>query len=257
MVGDSTMKTVNSRVVEAALGGGLLTGRSASSQGSISHLAGHPGRAYNSVSSYPGSKFPQSSFELVVPRLLSNHVVTNLVLQSPTSDLTNLKGLPEVQQQDLVKQSACNMVKIMDRARAEHPSLRKVVILDQLPRSDTEELCNLSKLYNATLREQVAAAPDSSHCQMQVASHDSLHATSQDMRSDLFGSPSARGTDGIHFRGKKGSKLHTSSIISALKTAGLGDWRSAQSCPRDGSQQEGRTFSQAVRTSNRYEVLNC
>ena len=85
------------------------------------------------------------------------------------------------------------MVKIMVRARAEHPSLRKVVILDQLPRSDTEELSNLSKLYNATLREQVAAAPDSSHCQMLVASHDSLHATHQDMRSDLFGSPSARG----------------------------------------------------------------
>ena len=94
----------------------------------------------------------------------------------------------------------------------------------------------------------MAAAPPSSHCQMVVASHSFLNPASQDMQSDLFGSPSARSNDGIHFRGKQGSKRHTSSVISALKSAGLGDWNT-QGCPRDGSQQDGRTFSQAVRTS--------
>ena len=94
MIGDSSMTTVNGRIVEAALGGGLLTGKSATSQGPRSRLAGHPGRAYNSVSSYPGCKYPESSFERVVPRLLSSRTITNLVLQSPTSDLTNLKQVP-------------------------------------------------------------------------------------------------------------------------------------------------------------------
>ena len=91
IIGDSTMTTVNGRIVEAALGGGLLTGKSVTNSGPRSPLAGHPGRAYNSVSSYPGCKYPESSFERVVPRLLSSRTITNLVLQSPTSDLTNLK----------------------------------------------------------------------------------------------------------------------------------------------------------------------
>ena len=98
MIGDSTMKTVNGRAVEAALGSGLLTGKSASRQGPWSPLAGHPGRAYNSVSSFPGCKYPESSFERVVPRLLASHTVTSLVLQSPTSDLTNLREAPQLQQ---------------------------------------------------------------------------------------------------------------------------------------------------------------
>ena len=33
MIGDSSMKTVNGRVVEAALGGGVLTGKSTTKQG--------------------------------------------------------------------------------------------------------------------------------------------------------------------------------------------------------------------------------
>jgi hypothetical protein len=177
------------------------------------------------------------------------------VLQSPTSDLTNLRNLPEQQHQDLVKQSARSMVDIMVKARDDNPSLRKVVILDQLPRTDSEHLSTLASTYNATLRELVAAAPTSSHCQMVVASHSFLHPSSQDMQADLFGSASARGTDGIHLRGKQGSKRHTNSLISALKTAGLSGW-TGQRRPRDGSQHDGRTYRQVVETSNRYEVLN-
>ena len=209
------------------------------------------------MSSYPGSKFPESSFERVVPRLLSNHSVTNLILQSPTSDVTNLSQVPESQQKDFIKQSARNMVGIMEKARAEHPSLRKVIILEQLPRTDSDQLSSLANTYNATLRDLVAATPASSQCQILVASHSSLHPTSQNMQSDMFGFPSDRGTDGIHFRGKQGSKKHTNSIISALKTTGLGGWKSGRSYQRDGSPQESRTYSQTVRTSNRYEALNC
>ena len=246
------MNTVNSRVVESALGGGLLSGRSATSQHPRSHLAGHPGRAYNSESTYPGCKYPESTFELVVPRLLSNHSVTNLVLQSPTSDLTNVRNIPQLQHHDLVRKSAHKMFEIMERARAEHPSLRKVIIFDQLPRTDMEEL---SKLYNSTLRELVAAAPSNRHCQFVVASHSSLQPTSLEMSSALFGFPSARSTDGIPFRGNEGKKRHTSSIISALKTAGLVDWR-VQGRQGAGSQENVSTYSQALGRSNQYEVLN-
>ena len=130
----------------------------------------------------------------------------------------------------------------MERARAEHPSLRKVIILDQLPRVDSEHLSHLAIIYNATLREL-------------VATHPSLHPTSQAMKSALFGSPSARSSDGIHFRGKEGNKRHTSSGISAIKSAGLGGW-TVQSRRGAGRQQNDETSSQAVTTSNQFGMLN-
>ena len=113
----------------------------------------------------------------------------------------------------------------------------------------------LSKLYNSTLRELVAAAPSNRHCQFVVASHSSLQPTSLEMSSALFGFPSARSTDGIPFRGNEGKKRHTSSIISALKTAGLVDWR-VQGRRGAGSLENVSTYSQALGRSNQYEVLN-
>ena len=245
------MKTVSGRRVEAALGSGLLTGKSASRPGPRSPLAGHPGRAYNSVSSFPGCKFPESSFERVVPRLLSSRTVTNLVLQSPTSDLTNLRSLLELQHQKLVKQSARNMVEILEKARTDNPSLRKVIILEQLPRTDRVVLSNLSKLYNNTLRELVAAAPSNSNCQMIVANHSSLDPTSEDMKSALFGPPSSRSTDEIHLRGSEGGRRYTCSVISALKSVGLGGW-SVQS--RRGGWQPAESPDPQRGGSNQYQV---
>ena len=148
------------------------------------------------------------------------------------------------------------MVAIMERARAEHPSLRKVIILNQLPRADSEHLSDLARTYNTTLRELVAAAPSNNHCEMLVASHDSLTPTSQAMKFALFGSPTVRGTDGIHFRGRGSNKRHTNSVISALKTVGLGGW-TVQSGLGAGRPQRDQTPNQTVRTSNQYSLLNC
>ena len=252
------MKTVSGRRVEAALGSGLLTGKSASRPGPRSPLAGHPGRAYNSVSSFPGCKYPESSFERVVPRLLSSRTVTNLVLQSPTSDLTNLREAPQLDHNELIIQSARNMMTIMERARSAHPSLRKIVVLDHLPRTDYDHYSTLSSLYSTTLRNLVASAPTNSQCEIVVAGHPSLLPATQDpaILAAVFGKPSARGMDGIHFRGKEGRKRHTSSVIAALRSAGLGGW-SSQGPRRAGRQEAGRSYSQAVRTSSQWEVLNC
>ena len=49
--------------------------------------------------------------------------------------------------------------------------------------------------------------------------------------------------------------MHTSSVVSALKTAGLSGWR-VQSRQGAGGQQAGRTLSQVLRTSNQFDLLN-
>jgi hypothetical protein len=61
--------------------------------------------------------------------------------------------------------------------------------------------------------------------------------------------------DGIYFRGKEGGKRHTSSVIAALRSAGLAGW-SSQGPRRAGRQEVARSYSQVVHTSNQFEVLN-
>ena len=147
---------------------------------------------------------------------------------------------------------------IMERARADHPALRKIVVLEQLPRADYDHFSTISALYNTTLRILVAAAPTNHQCEIVVAGHTSLLPATQDpaIRSAVFGSPSTRGSDGIHFRGSEGNNRHTSSVISALKSAGLGGWSSQG--PRGAARlPAARTYSQMVGTSNQFQALNC
>ena len=109
LMGDSHMKTVNCRKVEAALGGGkFVCGEHIAIQppGRRSKRAGKPGRAYTNVGSWPNAKYTESSLEKVVPELLaqSKSPITKLVIQSPTSDLTNLRSLHEPTHKGLVHQ---------------------------------------------------------------------------------------------------------------------------------------------------------
>ena len=158
----------------------------------------------------------------------------------------------------MATKSAQNMFSIMKSARAGHPALRNIVVLEHLPRADNKQLSTLASLYNATLRNLVAAAPLNNQCEIVVADHSSLLPASQDVdiRSALFGSPSARGSDGIHFRGKEGSNRHTSSVIAALKLAGLGGW-STQGPRGSARPNTVQTYSQVAATSNSFEALNC
>ena len=143
----------------------------------------------------------------------------------------------------------------LEKARADHPSLRKIVVLEHLPRVDYDHYSTLSSLYNTTLRNLVAAATAHDRCEIVVAGHTALLPATQDpaIRSALFGSPTGRGTDGIHFRGHEGRNWHTSSVVTALKSAGLGAWKSQG--PRGAARQPAdRTYRQVVGTSNQFQV---
>ena len=257
MIGDSTMKTVDGAQVRKALGGGrLITGASAGTAGRRSPRAGHPGRAYNSVPGYPGGLYPDSSFQEVVPRLLNQRgvqgTITNLVLQSPTSDITNLRAsVPEAQHRGYVEQSARDMVSIMERALTHYPALRQVIILEQLPRLDSPHLSSLGEHYNSILRTLVTSSPHAQH--IRVVGHPTLSPTYVGRRNGLFGPPHPR-NDGIHFRGKEGVRRHTDSVVSALRVAGIASW-SVQS-RRGAARPSSPSYSQVVQTSNRFSVLN-
>jgi hypothetical protein len=201
---------------------------------------------------------------MVVPQLLAQYKakITNLVIQAPSCDLTNLNhpSLPHPRDEpihkDLVRQSAKNVVHTMEQALSEHPSLRKGVILEQLPRNDFTHLSNLSKLYNITLQQLVAQSPY--HRQLVVVGHPALALTTAAKTVDMFGSPSSTHSDGIHFRGAGGSRRHTDSVLTALKTAGLAlpaGWRT-QGRRGAATVQPSGSDSQGIQTGNMFESLN-
>jgi hypothetical protein len=54
-----------------------------------------------------------------------------------------------------------------------------------------------------------------------VCPMESLHYTTHERMIGIFGSPSSHTFDGIHLRGKLGSRLYNDSIISAARSAGI------------------------------------
>ena len=267
LVGDSHMKTINCRAVEAGLGGAkFVCGEhiAAPLTGRRSPRAGKPGRAYNSVGSWPNAKYPESSLDKVVPKLLAQtkSPITTLVVQSPTLDLTNLNHptlLREPAHRDLVLQSARNVVQTMERALAENPSLRKGVILEQLPRANFSHLSNMAKIYNSTLQQLVAQSPY--HRQLVVVGHLALTLTAAANTEAMFGQRSSRRSDGVHFRGPEGARQHTDSVLSALKVAGLdvpvvpSGW-STQGRQGAARLQPSGSYNQGLQTHNMFQSLN-
>ena len=197
MIGDSNMKTVNCRSVEAALGGGkLLCGSHIAATGKVIRTAetGRPGSAYNSDPDYPGSRFRKSSFKDVVPQILAKQPCDNLVLQSPANDLTNLSQVPEHQHLGWAEQSSRNMVNIAEQAIIQKSELKKVILLEHLPRADSDHLAALAIHSNSALRQFASTSIFSN--QIMVASHSSLEPLNEEKTVAIFG-PRNRG-DGIH-----------------------------------------------------------
>ena len=125
--------------------------------------------------------------------------------------------------------------------------------MEQLPRQDSAHLSNLSQLYNTTLHQLVAA----SHLNQRlvVVGHPSLSTTSEAETLAMFGSRSSPRSDGIHFRGSEGARWHTDSVIAALKSAGLAEWRS-QGRRGAASLHPSGSYGQAVETANMFQPLN-
>ena len=177
------------------------------------------------------------------------------MIQSPTSDITNLQAVPEGAHRDLVLQSAKNVVNTAERALASHPSLRKAVILEQLPRKDSVHFFSLTHVYNTTLQQLVAASRLNSR--LVVVGHPSLSPTTEAKTTAMFGHPSTRRSDGIHFRGGSGARRHTDSVMSALRSAGLaGAGWTTQGRRGAASFHPAGNNSQTLQTGNMFETLN-
>jgi hypothetical protein len=239
LVGDSHQKCLKPRVMEKMLNGGRLFAPGYT----------HPreGRAYCSTRDWPNSRYTDNSLEDKVPELLSTREFTNLIIQAPCNDITNIKNVQNsYQRNSLAEQSSLNTVAIVEKALTEFSYLERVLILERPPRVDgLEELSDFSNkilrgaVQNSRMRNRIV-----------VRSLKSLQLTTEDRKVDIFGSPSSAKSDGVHMVGKLGRQLYTDSVITAVNESGLPGGRRTQG-------QEGELYSWAsVVTSNRFSVLS-
>jgi hypothetical protein len=146
------------------------------------------------------------------------------------------------------------VVSTVEGALAAFPSLRKAVILEQLPRKDSIHLFSLTHVYNTTLQQLVAASRLNSR--LVVVGHPSLSPTTEAKTTAMFGRPSSRRSDGIHFRGGEGARRHTDSVKAALMSAGLAGWTTQGRRGAANFHPAGNN-SQTLQTGNMFETLNC
>ena len=152
----------------------------------------------------------------------------NLILQAGSVDISNLKTkenanlyMDYFNQQTVL--SATNTFNAGVNALAQQPSLKKVVILKQIPRYDPKDVDPLglkpalSQLFNGTLMELWMNSPYKER--VFIGTHN-MECTGA-IQSSRYKSTKTGRFDGIHLFGSSGSKSYTLSILNILRTAGL------------------------------------
>ena len=231
LVGDSHVKSVNSRYIERRLKGNRLRNPAASSP--------REGSSYTTTRDWPGAQFPDSNLADRVPKLLKERPYKSMVVLTPSNNIKNIENLEAEEQKKLAFKTAVDSVTIVEKAIDNSESLEKVVLVELPPRADSKRLQQLTEFTNFTLRSLVENSKFSKH--ITIASLDPLYEHSE---YDIFGSPSTRQNNGIHMRGKFGKTAYTQCILTALMSAGLGFTKTSA------------TSTPTIPTSNFYQVLS-
>ena len=208
VVGDSHIKSLNMRKLESALKDKRLSNPAAAKPSEAS--------SYTTTRYWPNAKYPESNLEERVPKLLSERKCTNLIVLTPSNNITNIKDLPEEQQNQMAVDTPLETLGVVEKALKDNPTLKKVVIVELPPRADCDRLAELTEFSNFVLKGAVKNSEYRN--KISIGSLDSMFNYSE---RDIYGSPNYHKYDGIHMHGKLGRKVFTNSVLSALESAGL------------------------------------
>ena len=90
-------------------------------------------KTYNSRDNWPNALKPLISISSVLLENVKSRA-TNLVLTSPTSDITNLRGMSKSEQIKWIDLSAKTVISTAEMCLIRYPALMKVSIVEHLPR---------------------------------------------------------------------------------------------------------------------------
>ena len=234
LVGDSHVKSVKTRAVEKALN------HKENRLRNPAFAKPKEGSAYTTTRFWPNARYPKNNLENKLPELLRQRPYKNAIVLTPSNNIKNIKDMPKEEQDLLAVQTSLETLAIVEKAIHDFPSLEKAVLVELPPRADSERLSELVEFANFVLKSAVEKSKYRN--KITIASLYSLYAQSE---YDIFGSSSSPRSDGIHMRGRRGSRLFTDCILNAVKSAGLG---SATTPAVD-------AFFR-IRTSNRFDLLS-
>ena len=230
LVGDSISGNVNISAIATATDRKITTARAYSAvHDTVANVAKHPAR------------YPASNFTDVIPKEIQKDDFEALLIQAGSVDITNLKTKKDALEHiEYFKQetviSAKNIFSAGVAALQQKPSLKKVVILKQIPRYDRIEddpmglKPALSQLFNNTLTE---CWLDSSVKDKLFVGNHNIDCTGA-IREARYRETKSGKFDGIHLFGSSGQKAYTQSVLNILKAAKLtsSEHDFHQSCPQ-------------------------
>ena len=163
------------------------------------------------------SRHPENNFADVVKYNLNNpgrEDFEALVMSAPTKDISDLHSLDDKTAKARVKSSVKSMVNVAELALKQHKNLKKVIMLEHVPRFDSQTNSALAKLANATLQNLCL------HSQLK----NKINVGKHNLESYGVGKTHERryrntGTgryDGVHLFGPSGVKDFTESLSSIM-----------------------------------------
>ena len=173
-------------------------------------------------------RFPHKNFEDVITHEVNRSEYDALIIQAGSVDITNLKteALNANEYLEYFKQktiiSAHNLVQAATNTAAKHPEIKKIILMKQTPRYDSETSNPpglkpyLSKLFNDKL-DQLCNSPHNN--KIIIGNHNLdchgavLEARYRDTQTKRF--------DGVHLYGPSGMKAYTASVLNILSSAQL------------------------------------
>ena len=178
-------------------------------------------KTHRCYTTLPGPKFPANNYSQKLPKILSQVKVDNLILQTPTNDISNLShlveenGTPKMSKELELHQALHNsshyMVKFAQLTFDNYPSTKKVILVNRPPRID--KMMEHSNTSNNILEELVAK---SGNPNIIIAKHN-IH--DQGLTHDqVFGKQNPR-YDGIHLNGEKGKQSLLQSFTNIFAQA--------------------------------------
>ena len=172
---------------------------------------------------------------------------------SASSKLISQADSSGISAESKVSSSMGSIVKTAETSLKQHKNLKKVIIMEHIPRFDSERRSYLAKLANKSLLSHVKNSPLSR--QIVIGRHRLNSYGIGKTHMMRYGDPMTGRFDGIHFFGPSGSSDLTNNMIAILRSALQGD-DTAWSIPKKTSVNPLLNDSPVTPVKNRFEILS-
>ena len=176
---------------------------------------------------YP-AKYPDKNYKNVIEANIENEDVEVMIVQSGSVDITNFDTRKNPTDyfdyfRETTIKSAKNIFSLCENALATKATLKKIILMKQIPRYDRSDLDPLSikqalsQIFNNTLTELWLSSPFKQ--KIFVGNHNI--ECSGGIRESRYRNIQTGAFDGVHLYGSSGRKAYTQSVLNIFKEAGI------------------------------------